>query len=214
MSGKLIVKKKVLNAVLYENGMIRVDNIIFSYPHVDKAWKKEGDQGEAKFSCTGLMLKETHAEAKTLIADVMKQLIADAKLTGQIKPDKKFLRDGDANGGEEDEDVVNSYAGYWYVSARETIRPTLRNKDFVVLDAKEDMDTIVELFYGGAKGHMLIRPWVQDNKHGKRLNAGLSALVFKENGTPFGQGRVDDSDAWDAADDEGGGSASNDDDDL
>lgn len=211
---KLIVKERVKNCTLYENGMIRLDNIRFSYPHVDKAWKKEGDQGDAKFSLTGLMPKETHEEAKTLISRVMKEMLNDAKLTGQVKAAMKFMRDGDAGG--EDEDVINSYAGHWYVSARETIRPTLRNKNMIVLDPKEDMDSINELFYGGAYGHMLIRPWVQDNKHGKRLNAGLSAVVFAKDGEPFGQGRVDDSDAWDAADDEGGAAAAvdNDDDEL
>lgn len=218
MSTKLIVKKRVKNCTLYENGMIRVDNIRYSYPHVDKPWKKEGDAGDAKFSLTGLMPKESHEEAKTLIAEVMKQLITDAKLTGQIKADKKFLRDGDAGASSEmgDEEVINSYAGHWYISARETNRPTLRNAQGIVLDPKDDIDSINELFYGGAWGHMLIRPWMQDNKHGKRLNAGLVAVVFGKDGEPFGQGRVDDSDAW-ADIEEGGGSASsaeNDDDEL
>lgn len=210
----LVVKKRGKNFVLYENGMIRVDNVRFSYPHVDKAWKKEGDAGEPKFSITGMMPKTTHEEAKTAIAAVMKAVLAEAKIS--VPSDKKFLRDGDAGSSEDDDDVVNSYAGHWFVNARETNRPALRDKSGKKLDPVEDLETIKELFYGGAWGHILIRPWVQNNKHGKRLNAGLVAVMFAKDDTAFGQGRVDDADAWDdvGGGDAGGDDSGDDDDDL
>lgn len=200
----LIIKKRVKNGILYENGMMRLDNIRFSYPHLDKPWKKEGDTGEAKFSLTGMMPKETHEEAKTLAASQMKIVLAEAKIA--VPKDKKFLRDGDANTDEDDDaDLVNSYAGHWFVNARESRRPTLRDKGGNKLDPVEDLSTIQALFYGGAWGHMLIRPWVQDNKHGKRINAGLVAVMFAKDDTPFGQGAIDETEAWgDVADDTGG----------
>jgi hypothetical protein len=209
----LVVKKRGKNFVLYENGMIRVDNVRFSYPHVDKAWKKEGDAGEAKFSITGMMPKGTHEEAKTVIAAEMKRILAEAKIS--VPADKKFLRDGDANASDDDDENVNSYAGHWFVNARETNRPTLRDQSGAKLDPVEDLEKIKELFYGGAWGHVLLRPWVQNNKHGKRLNAGLVGVMFSKDDTPFGQGRIDDSDAWDDVATEGAGSGGDgDEDDL
>lgn len=208
----LVVKKRGKNFVLYENGMIRVDNVRLSYPHVDKPWKKEGDQGEAKYSVTGMMPKGTHEEAKTAIAQVMKAVLAEAKIS--VTSDKKFLRDGDANTSEDDDDnVENGYAGHWFVNARESNRPTLRDGSGKKLDPVEDIEKIRELFYGGAWGHVLIRPWVQNNKFGKRLNAGLVAVMFAKDDTAFGQGRVDDADAWDDVAGESGGGSSGDDDD-
>jgi hypothetical protein len=208
----LVVKKRGKNFVLYENGMIRVDNVRFSYPHVDKPWKKEGDQGEAKYSITGMMPKGTHEEAKTAIAAVMKAVLAEAKIS--VPADKKFLRDGDANASDDDdENVENGYAGHWFVNARESNRPSLRDKAGKKLDPVEDLDTIKELFFGGAWGHILLRPWVQNNKFGKRLNAGLVAVMFSKEDTAFGQGRVDDADAWDDVATAGGGSDDGDDDD-
>jgi hypothetical protein len=48
--------------------------------------------------------------------------------------------------------------------------------------------------------NILIRPWYQDNKFGKRLNAGLVGVQFVRKDEPFGMAAIDDSDAWDAVD--------------
>lgn len=208
----LVVKKRGKNFVLYENGMIRVDNVRFSYPHVDKPWKKESDKGTPKYGLVGMLPKETHEEAKSVIAAEIKRHLADAKIS--VPSDKKFLRDGDANRDEDSDDAANSYAGHWFLSARETNRPTLRDKSGRKLDPVEDLETINELFYGGAWGHMLIRPWVQNNEHGKRINAGLVGAMFTKDDKAFGQGRVDDSDAWDDVAEAGSTSDGDDDGDL
>lgn len=211
----LTVKQRGKNFVIYNEGVIRVDNVRLSYPHVDKAWKKESDKGVPKFSCTGLMPKETHEEAKTAIAKLMKQLATDAKIT--VASNMKFLRDGDANTGMEDDDdekAENTYAGHYFISARETNRPSLRNKAGVKLDPVDDLEEINNLFYGGAWGHMLIRPWVQNNEHGKRINAGLVGVLFSKDDKAFGQGRIDDSGAWGDLAEEAGAGTDDDDDDL
>ncbi len=197
MSTQLVVKKKGKNWILYENGMIRLDRIRMSYPHLDKPWKKEGDAGVAKYSLTGMLDKETHAEAIEFLRTHQIALIK-AEKDFTVKADKRFARDGDA--GQDDGDDAggeNSYAGHWYVSAREERRPSLRDNDGTLLDPETELEAIRSKFYGGAYGHMLIRPWAQNNKHGQRLNAGLSAVVFWKDGEPFGSGSIDDSDAWD-----------------
>lgn len=211
----LIVETRGKNFVIYTNGTIRVDNVRFSYPHVDKPWKKESDKGVAKYGLVGLMPKETHEEAKVAIAKIMKKLANEAKIT--VASDKKFLRDGDANAGMDDDDDdkgENTYAGMYFISARETNRPTLRDKTGKKLDPVDDAEKILELFYGGAWGHMLIRPWVQNNEHGKRINAGLVGAMFVKDDKAFGQGRIDDSGAWDDVAEEGGNDGDDDDDDL
>ena len=120
----LTIKTRGKNFIIYNEGVIRVDNVRFSYPHVDKPWKKESDKGVAKYGLVGLMPKETHEEAKVAIAKIMKQLATEAKIT--VASDKKFLRDGDANSGMDDDDDAgeNTYAGMYFISARETNRPT------------------------------------------------------------------------------------------
>lgn len=175
------IKKKVKNAVAYTDGTIRIDNVRFSYPHLKKAYAGDGD-GEAKFGLVGLLPKATHVEAKNLIKARIEELLKENKVAA-LPSDKKFLRDGDPTGKEE-------YKGMFTVSAREVRRPPLRNRQNEVVDP-EDAD---EVFQPGYWGSILIRPWFQSNKYGKRVNAGLSSVQFTKKDEVFAQNRISDED--------------------
>jgi hypothetical protein len=199
---KRTVVKKVTNAVLYSDNCIRIDNVILSYPHLDKPFGREG--GPAKYGFVALAPKETHQAVKELCVEVINKLLTENK-AGKIGSDRKFIRDGDDTGKEENE-------GMWVVSAREDNRPTCRDENGEKLTELE----VREKFYGGCKVHVLIRPWFQNHKeHGKRVNAGAVSVVFVEDGEPFGEGRVSDDDIWGNENETGGsGLDDNNDDDL
>jgi hypothetical protein len=187
----LEVKKKVKNAVLYTNGMIRIDNVRGSYVHLDKPYAGRADDGSdatPKFSIIGILPKETHEEAKKLIVEEMTRILDEKK--SKVAKDKKFIRDGDDQ--EKDE-----YEGAWTVSAREERKPKCRDRAGNLV---EDRDEIADMFVSGYWYNILIRPWYQDNKFGKRLNAGLVGVQFVRKDEPFGMAAIDDSDAWDAVD--------------
>lgn len=190
---KMKVVRKVQNAALMSNGLIRVSNVRLSYPHLDKAFKKEGDAGVPKFGVVALLPKDTHKAAKKLIEDEIEKLLKEAKVRA-LPADKKFLRDGDESGKEEHE-------GHWTLSAREERRPVL--KEFVdgELTIVEPEDA-KETFYGGCWGSILIRPWFQNNKHGKRANAGLTAVTKKADDEAFGEGRISEEEVDEAFEDE------------
>lgn len=186
------VVKKVKNAVLYSDGCIRVDMVRASYPHLDKAWaKNEGDR--AKFSITGLAPKETHAEAKALIVEEINKLLSSSKI-GKLAAEHKFMRDGDNAGKDECE-------GMWTIKASENAdrRPSCRNRRGTVLAP----DEVAEAIYPGCWVNVLIRPWAQNNKHGKKINANLIAVQFVKDGERFGEGPIDDEDVWDELEDDG-----------
>lgn len=200
--------RRVKNAILYSDGTILVENVRLSYPHVFKAFAGD-DGGEPKFGCTGLMPKATHVEAKDLIVAEIAKLLKANKLE-KLPPEKKFLRNGD-------DSVKDGYAGNWSISAREERRPLVLGKDGSPLDPVEDRDEV----YGGCWGNMLIRPWFQSNKFGKRVNAGLALVRKRKDDTPFGEGRTNHDElarrfgAESYDDDLGGaGGAPDDDDDL
>lgn len=206
---KLVVKARHKGGVEYTNGMFRIDKCIASYPHLDEPHAGE-DGGTPKFSIQGLLDKEEHSG----IIDAMRNAcrrIMDEKKT-KVSGDKLFLKDGDKYFEDKEE-----CKGRYNVSARENTRPVLRNAAGAKLDPKTDMPDIKELFYGGAIVSILINPWYQDNKYGKRINANLRAVRFVEDGTPFGEGRVGDDDAWDDDDYDNSGAGSSgdwDDDDI
>jgi hypothetical protein len=176
--------------VLYADGTIRIDWVRFSYPHLRKAYAGD-DGGEPKFGIVGLLMKKTHKAAQELIAEQIAKILKDNKVKA-LASDKKFLRDGDESDKEE-------HAKAWTVSARETRRPPLRNRDNSVVEP-EDAD---EVFQPGFWGSILIRPWFQNNKYGKRVNSGLSSVQFVLKDEVFGEGRLSDEDLDDTFEDYG-----------
>lgn len=186
-----VIKEKVKNAVLYEDGSILVKGVRFSYPHLDKPYKGDGDKGEAKYGLTGMLPKKTHKEAKALIDKRIAELLKENKLKA-IPADKKFIRDGDESTREE-------YADHWTISARETRRPPLRNRQNEVVEPEDAR----EVFQPGYWGDMLIRPWYQNNSYGKRINAGLSSAQMVRKDETFGEGGISDEDLDDAFEDYG-----------
>jgi hypothetical protein len=191
---KMEVVKRVKNAVLYKDGMIRIDNVRGSYVHLDKPYKgkakrDDGTEATPKFSIVGIMPKDSHVEAKDLILDAIKQLLADNK-NAKVPKDKRFIRDGDD--AEKDE-----YENAWTVSASEINKPRCRDRQGELVS---EPDEIREMFKSGYWFNILIRPWFQDNDYGKRVNAGIVGVQFVKKDKTFGNAEIDDSDAWDTVD--------------
>lgn len=186
---------KVENAILFSDGCIRIDNVRASYPHLDKAWaKSEGDT--PKFGITGLGPKATHEAAKKMCAQEINKLI-EANNLGKLGSAHKFCRNGDDDGKAEAED-------HWMFRASENAnkKPSVRDRrGNKVTDAAE----ILEMIYPGCLVNILIKPWAQNNKHGKKINANLIAVQFVGDAERFGEGSIDDEDAFEAyeSDDDG-----------
>src|SRR5690606_35028412 len=105
----------------------------------------------------------------------------------------------------------------WVVTARESRQPSVRDRrGGLILDKSK----IENMIYGGCYANILIRPWYQDGQkvgkgYGKRINAGIVGVQFVRDGEPFGEGRIDDTDAWeDVSGQAGSDDAWDDDDDL
>lgn len=182
--------KKVKNAILYDDGTIKVMNVRYSHPHLDKPYKGKNDSGEAKFSVTGMLGKDTHVAAKKLIDARIEEVMKENKVKA-LASDKKFLKDGDESDKPE-------YEGFWTISCRESRRPPLRDIDKEIVDPSDAK----EVFYGGCWGSILLRPWYQNNDFGKRVNAGLVAVRKSKDDEAFGEGRITDEEVDEAFNDD------------
>lgn len=186
---------------------IKLERIRASYPAFGHAQENEDDEGKKALSWggKGLMPKATHTEAKNALKELIQELIAENKVS--IPSERWCLRDGDGEGRPEEE------KGNFVVSfSNKKNRPTVRDQRAEVMD---DLDKIDDKFYGGCWISVLIRPWYFDGKakgssktHPKRISSGIQSVQFIKDDTPFGSGRVDDSDQWDAVDDEDDGLSS------
>jgi hypothetical protein len=185
------VIKRVKNAVLYSDGTIRLENVRASYPHLLEPYAGEDEDGkkqEPAYSIVGLMPKATHSAAKEICKARIEEMLREQKVKA-IPADKKFIRDGDLAAKAE-------FEGMFSISARERRAPALR----VPSKQKVQKGTTVsiggrerkaeEVFYGGCWVNILIRPWWQNNKFGKRVNAGLVAVQFVKDDEAFGEGRI------------------------
>lgn len=193
MAEKLVVSKKVKNLVLYTSGHMKISNVRASYPHLDKPYGGD-DGGQPKYSIVALLPKATHGAAKEVI---MKQIeLAKKNHPGgplKVAPSMLFLKDGDVDFPDKED-----YEGMWVLSARESKRPDVLDMDKTELT---DPNEIVDEIYGGCWVSIVIRPWSQDNKFGKRINANLVSVLKRKDDEPFGEGRVDTSEAWDDEED-------------
>lgn len=204
------VVKQVDKAVQYNDGTIRLDELRASFPHVFHPYKgNDDDNSKGSFRIVGLMPKtKIYFPAKNLLRDRINEILKDNKIPA-LKNELKFLRDGDLEGRSE-------YEGMYTINAGEVRRPQVRsnrrdpatNKPAILKPGEDD-----DIIYGGCWVNILIRPWWQNNKWGKRVNAGLVAVQFVRDDEAFGQGRIAD-EAVDETFDEFAGEGSGFDDDL
>jgi hypothetical protein len=176
------------NITFREDGTILINGVRLSYPHLFKAWAGGEDQ-EAKFSGKFWLDKKTHKDAIVALNKHL-QALQQEWFKGRIPSDKLFFKDGAASGKDEE-------AGQFIVSASEKVRPTVINRD------KSPVTEADDIVYAGCFVNVLIRPWKQANKFGKRINANLLAVQFVRDGERFTG--VDRPDVDDVFEDESGG---------
>ncbi len=145
-----------------------------------------GPDAKPNYNC-GILLPPDHPQVKE-IERVMQQVAkgqwkdkAPGIYSTLQKTDKLALHDGDNK-------AYEGYPGNLYLNpnAKENTPPTwLGGADGrTPLNAKE----AARLFYSGCYVNVAIEIWAQDNKFGKRINAGLRGIQFLRHGDAFSGG--------------------------
>lgn len=192
-----------------QNIEVKLTNVRLSFAHIFTAQpgkkQEDGSIGKPKFNCAFLIPKNTKEGKKHIEAmkEAMRQA-RDAKWGAKppkLKAEKLCLRDGD----QEDYD---GYEGMMYVSASNTRRPTVIDRDRSPLTEEDGKP------YSGCYVNAIVRIWCQDNEFGKRINASLEGVQFVKDGEAFGAAPLDaDSfdDLGEDEDDDGDGDGEGDD---
>lgn len=158
------------------------------------------DNGEPKYSANFLIDPETREGEVNIrkMEDAIDHVLDTTDWGGKtpkFKGDKLPLRDGD------DRDY-DGYEGMMYVAASNGKKP--RILDFDKLDVSEGDDGAP---YSGCYVDAIVRVWGQNNKFGKRINASLEGIRFRDDGDAFGAAPLDP-DEFDDDDDDRGSSRS------
>lgn len=157
--------------VIREDTNMVIKNVRLSYEHVFEPWAKEEGKPK-KFSAVALIPKDTHAEEVKKLQEMMTNL-QKTELKQRVAADKLCITDGDLSGKDE-------YAGMWVLKTSEKLRPTVLDRDGRTPIVASD-----DKVYSGCFINLMFRFWVQNNQHGKRINANLVGVQFKDHGEKF-----------------------------
>lgn len=87
----------------------------------------------------------------------------------------------------------DGYVGMMYITAGRDTPPQIIQADGSPIDPANTMayQQLTRKMYGGCRVNVAVRPWLQDNKHGRGVRCDLIAVQFYQDDTPFGEGNVD-----------------------
>lgn len=202
MTEKAKVIHTAQNLRVYDDGTMRVDNVIISYPKLFKPPQAKNDNGSLKidehgkpvmekYSGTFILPLETHRPVIVYLKNHAVKLAAEKlpptkgrdgkEIPKKLAADKLYLRDGSQSGKAELE-------GAWFIKAADSKKPQVAGLGNVILT--EDDGVI----YPGCKVSVLFRPWPQkavtERKQPERINANLLAVRYMDEGTPLSDSAV------------------------
>ena len=150
--------------------IITIKEVRLMFEHVHKPWSKT-EAEDKKYSGRFLLDPKKHAKEIEILQEFNESLRLEYFKGAKLKPDAYYFRDGDNEGQADFED-------HWVIAASEkaTHKPAVIGRDKRPITAEDD------LVYSGAFVNVQIKPWKQDNKHGKKINANLIAVQFFEKG--------------------------------
>jgi len=178
--------------------IIYLSNVRLSFPHlVEPHSATEG--GVKKYSADFIMpsdhpgFKQFMQQYASLVQtkwaehaqSVMQVIQNDRKLrcygSGAEKIDKKTFQ------------PYSGYAGMVYITASKDVLPQMIMDNGSPVDPVNTMacQAIARKLYGGCFVNAALRPWIQDNKHGRGVRCDLIAVQFCKDGDPFGEGTID-----------------------
>lgn len=91
--------------------------------------------------------------------------------------------------------TLDGYAGMVCITTKTPRQPQIIDSQGKQIDVKNDLAIRAEAskIYGGCYVNAVIKPWLQENKHGIGVRCDLIAIQFREDGPAFGSAPVDTS---------------------
>lgn len=85
------------------------------------------------------------------------------------------------------------YEGKVYIAANRAEPPQMIQSDGTPVDPSNTMgyQMLARKMYGGCYVNAAVRPWLQDNAHGRGIRCDLVAIQFHADGEAFGEGATD-----------------------
>ena len=182
--------------------VIYLSNVRLSFPHLAEPQRQKNEmtgKERISYNCELLMLPDHPGFQQFMkrygemalqkwgehAQPVMQMVQAERKLRcygrGEEKVNKKTFQPYDG------------YAGHVYITCGRDTPPQAIQDDGNPVDATNTMayQAITRRMYGGCRVNVAVKPWLQDNKHGRGVRCDLVAIQFAGEDKAFGEGSVD-----------------------
>lgn len=184
--------------------IIFLSNVRLSFPHLAEPQKQVNEAtGATRISYNAeFIMPQDHAGFQQFMArystmalekwkehaqTVMNMIQNDRKTrcygVGTEKISKKTFKPYDGYGD----------AGAVFITSGRDSAPQMIQADGSPVDPANTMayQQLARKMYGGCRVNAAIKPWLQDNKHGRGIRCDLIAVQFAADDTPFGEGAAD-----------------------
>ena len=182
--------------------IIFLSNVRLSFPHLAEPQKQVNEATgttRISYNCEFIMPQE-HAGFQQFMArygalalekwkehaqPVMAMILADRKTRCFGKGEEKVNR--------KNFQTYDGYAGNMFITGGRDSAPQMIQDNGQAVDPANTMayQALARKMYGGCRVNAAIKPWVQDNKHGRGIRCDLIAVQFAADDTAFGEGSAD-----------------------
>lgn len=185
-----------------DNNVVFLSNVRLSFPHLAEPQRQKNEQtGIERISYNAeFLMPPDHPGFQQFMKLVGELMVAKwAEHAGtvmqMIQNDRKTRCFG--NGAEKVNrktfQPYDGYAGNVFITAGRDQRPQIIQVDGNAVDPNNTMAVmdLARKMYGGCRVNAAVKPWIQDNKHGRGVRCDLVAVQFAADDTPFGEGAID-----------------------
>lgn len=184
--------------------IIFLSNVRLSFPHLAEPQKQVNEAtGATRISYNAeFIMPQDHAGFQQFMARYGAMALEKWKehaqtVMGMIQNDRKTRCYG-VGTEKVNKKTFKPYDGYAdagavFITAGRDSAPQMIQADGSPVDPGNTMayQQLARKMYGGCRVNAAVKPWLQDNKHGRGIRCDLIAVQFAGDDTPFGEGSVD-----------------------
>ena len=182
--------------------VIFLSNVRLSFPHIAEPQRSVSEltgKERISYNCEFIMPQD-HPGFQQFMARVgeisaLKWAENASVVLGMIQNDRKSrcYGRGEEKVNKKTFQPYDGYANNVYIGAGRDSQPQIIQADGSAIDPNNTMayQQLTRKMYGGCRVNAAVKPWLQDNKHGRGVRCDLIALQFAADDQPFGEGAVD-----------------------
>lgn len=191
--------------------IIMLSDVRLSFPNLIEAQKNQTPDGKFRLSYNAeFLMPPDHKgfqEFSNRVGEISTEKWKDKaqNVLGMIQQDRKLrcYGQGSEKVNQKTFQIYNGYEGMVYITAGVTTiaespdavpkRPQMIGADGIPVDPDNTMayQQVARKLYGGCRVNAAIKPWCQENKHGRGIRCDLIAIQFLRDDEAFGEGAVD-----------------------